>query len=348
VNHQDAFFQDILEHPDDPAPRLIYADWLEEHGDGPEAARGRFIRLHCELAGLPPGDARRPPVIRLLRELLAEHEYYWTEEAVGPVRELLGPHDFEFDFRAGFLESLTLDAWPFIVHASRLFRLAPLRQVRLRNLADPRELAGVSELARLSGLDLSGNGLARSLGSLTTCPHLADLRRLGLCNCRLGLDEVRQLTFSPHLANLTALLVGDNHFGEQGMTALLESALFGQLTTLDLSRTGLTNAAVRTLALSPNSAALRRLNLSGNGVSDDGLRHLGSGFVLGELTLLDLVGTQLGSEGAAAIAAEGVLPSLSRLFVSFIGQGPGWGRLRDRLGSGLIATSLSWHEERVI
>jgi uncharacterized protein (TIGR02996 family) len=36
-----AFLRDIVEHPDDDAPRLIYADWLEERG---EAERASFIR----------------------------------------------------------------------------------------------------------------------------------------------------------------------------------------------------------------------------------------------------------------------------------------------------------------
>lgn len=47
----EAFLADIIEHPDDDAPRLIYADWLEDHGD---ASRAEFIRVQCELARLPP------------------------------------------------------------------------------------------------------------------------------------------------------------------------------------------------------------------------------------------------------------------------------------------------------
>jgi uncharacterized protein (TIGR02996 family) len=40
MNHHQAFLQDILEHPNDDAPRLIHADWLEEHGDpiGPSSS----------------------------------------------------------------------------------------------------------------------------------------------------------------------------------------------------------------------------------------------------------------------------------------------------------------------
>ena len=39
-------FAAVLEAPDDDAPRLAYADWLEEHGN----PLGEFIRAQCELA----------------------------------------------------------------------------------------------------------------------------------------------------------------------------------------------------------------------------------------------------------------------------------------------------------
>jgi len=42
--------------PDDDAPRLVYADWLEEHGQ-PEWAE--FIRVQCELARLDSQALRR-------------------------------------------------------------------------------------------------------------------------------------------------------------------------------------------------------------------------------------------------------------------------------------------------
>lgn len=39
---EDIFLRAIRQAPDDPAPRLIYADWLEEQGD----ARSALLRLH--------------------------------------------------------------------------------------------------------------------------------------------------------------------------------------------------------------------------------------------------------------------------------------------------------------
>jgi uncharacterized protein (TIGR02996 family) len=49
VTHHDAFLQAILENPDDDTPRLIYADFLDEHGD-PD--RDEFIRVQSLLARL--------------------------------------------------------------------------------------------------------------------------------------------------------------------------------------------------------------------------------------------------------------------------------------------------------
>lgn len=46
MTHDDAFLQAILEAPDDDTPRLIYADWLDEHGD---PARAEFIRLQYQI-----------------------------------------------------------------------------------------------------------------------------------------------------------------------------------------------------------------------------------------------------------------------------------------------------------
>ena len=36
-----AFLKSILEQPDDDARKLVYADWLEDHGEHEEADRQR-------------------------------------------------------------------------------------------------------------------------------------------------------------------------------------------------------------------------------------------------------------------------------------------------------------------
>src|SRR5260370_19777710 len=66
-----AFLRTIQEQPHDDAPRLVFADWLEEHGD---TARAEFIRVQIDLAGLGNDDPRRPALAARERELLDAHQ----------------------------------------------------------------------------------------------------------------------------------------------------------------------------------------------------------------------------------------------------------------------------------
>jgi uncharacterized protein (TIGR02996 family) len=43
----------IWEEPHEDAPRLVYADWLEDHD---RSARAEFIRVQCQLALLEEED----------------------------------------------------------------------------------------------------------------------------------------------------------------------------------------------------------------------------------------------------------------------------------------------------
>src|SRR5262245_57924927 len=67
-----AFLQAIKENPDDDAPRLVLADWLEERGD----LRGEFVRLQCQRAQRErEGVAVRPD--RRETKLLEKHKAEW-------------------------------------------------------------------------------------------------------------------------------------------------------------------------------------------------------------------------------------------------------------------------------
>jgi uncharacterized protein (TIGR02996 family) len=50
MNDDAAFLAAIRAAPDDSAPRLVYADWLDERG----RPGGDFLRVECELAGVDP------------------------------------------------------------------------------------------------------------------------------------------------------------------------------------------------------------------------------------------------------------------------------------------------------
>src|SRR4051812_45648719 len=121
--YADTFLQAIVEAPDDDAPRLIYADWLEDQGGDAGAGRAEFIRLQCARARLPAWDPTARELAWRERALLAEHERAW----VGPVRDLAR----RWSFRRGFVEEVTLSAGVLLRRGAELFRLAPVRHVHL-------------------------------------------------------------------------------------------------------------------------------------------------------------------------------------------------------------------------
>ena len=53
MHDERAFLREIANDPENPAARLIYADWLEEHG---ACDRAEFLRLETELTGMSPTE----------------------------------------------------------------------------------------------------------------------------------------------------------------------------------------------------------------------------------------------------------------------------------------------------
>ncbi len=222
----DAFLRAILDNPDDDAPRLIYADWLEEHGD-PEQAE--FIRVQIALAARKPARGREANrnLVALLRreeELLTRHGEAWR----GPVET---GRNLSLTFRRGFIEGVSAEAHRFVEVAEQLFRRAPVRHVRLfwPGTEQPYERA-------------------RFVATVAAAPQLARLRSLDLSTCFIGSDGVRALAVCEYLGGLESLDLANNGIGRAGARALAGAPWLGKLTFLDLSRNDIDPSAVRALA----------------------------------------------------------------------------------------------------
>lgn len=126
--------------PDDDEPRLVFADWLEEHGSHTDVARAEFIRTQIERANLPAEDPRQSELECRELRLLAEYGSEWFPAGYFPER---------VRFRRGFVEAVELDTARFAVEAAQLFAVEPIRDVTLTGIAgvkvDP--LLSVNELA---------------------------------------------------------------------------------------------------------------------------------------------------------------------------------------------------------
>ena len=95
-------------HPDDDAPRLIWADAVD-------GARGELVALQCSRDALSAGEL----AVRNRREraLLAEHALEWSGLARIATR---------VRFRRGFVDAIELTADAFIAHGPAIVEAAPL------------------------------------------------------------------------------------------------------------------------------------------------------------------------------------------------------------------------------
>jgi uncharacterized protein (TIGR02996 family) len=98
ANLEASFLTDVARHPADDGPRLVYADWLDEHGGPPGAARAEFIRLQIGLVRLAPDASARPALAARAAALLARHERTWLGPLYSPV--------LHWRFERGFVAGL--------------------------------------------------------------------------------------------------------------------------------------------------------------------------------------------------------------------------------------------------
>ena len=140
---RDAFLADIAANPEDDAPRLVFADWLEENG---EPERALFIRVQCCLAQMDPYDRQRRELVRAEQKLLRAFGNRWAEQdgltRWVPERPLDGADPW-VRYRRGFVEySYFQSPGHFLWAAEPLSRRAPLREV---GLSTPQAAEGLAE-----------------------------------------------------------------------------------------------------------------------------------------------------------------------------------------------------------
>ncbi|MDY3560832.1 TIGR02996 domain-containing protein [Gemmata sp. JC673] len=189
-------------HPDEDTPRLVYADWLDEHGR-PE--RAEFIRLQC----LPDGDEAQ-----LMREAELEERNrgrWLTDLRVPQFAEA------QWAFRRGFPEALTAPIEPFLDRYKRLAALPWVRSLCLR-VSENHPVADFLERDWNPGwveLELWAErhlGLARVVDSVAHSPRLRQLRVLRFTRFDFSPWVVDLLNASPHLDGLHLLGVpGDRN-----------------------------------------------------------------------------------------------------------------------------------------
>ena len=203
MSDESALLAAILAHPDEDTPRLMYADWLEEHGR-PE--RAEFIRLQCD-----------PGADEAAEDRAAELE----ERNRGKWLASLGVPQFpgaRWEFRRGFPEYLDVPAELMLERYEAFARVSWLRFLSLHHLSRSPVRDFVNRpWGRWVELELQEHPLAAvfdeefqttpAIIAVANCPQVAQLRRLHLSLSGLAPAAIQSLVTSRFLESFAILQI---------------------------------------------------------------------------------------------------------------------------------------------
>ncbi len=269
--------QNVLDQPGDDAPRLVYADWLEELGGDPD--RAEFIRIQCELAKLDELDEGYWPLKRREETLWATHQKAWE----APIKQF----GKQFEFRRGFPERISLRANIFLERAKDLFATAPIRHVKFREAKDDVEkLAKFEPLGKLSSVSFNFCALGTTrIAKLLESPYLRDVESLDLGNNALSSGVVGILAkWKPE--KLKTLILDSAKMQNANFEPLATTEWFAQLETLHVHSCELRASNLESLFGLGVPLNLKRLELQSNILGDPEAEVLANAESLRELESL--------------------------------------------------------------
>jgi uncharacterized protein (TIGR02996 family) len=320
---EEAFWQAILDEPDDDTPRLVYADWLDEQG---QADRAELIRVQCELERLPADDPRRQALGTQAEKLVCEHGKSW----LGPLYPFY-EYQTGMPFRRGSAEVLGITPGAFL---SRSFQktaapwLARLAVSQLRLHGATSRVARLLEsplLEPMRALTWTQSKLGdEGLAALARCPRLAKLRELHLEKPFCSISGLEHLAQSPYLESLEILRLETVNAGPfskfRGVGAavriLLEGSRLRSLRYLALpnGQLGLGSGAdLADLTRVAGLSRLKTLDLHGNHLRREAARHLAGCSHLAELKELELRSNRLDDADVNALLDSPCLAQLEYL-----------------------------------
>ncbi|MCE9563872.1 MAG: TIGR02996 domain-containing protein [Planctomycetes bacterium] len=197
-----AFLQSIAQNHAENTARLVYADWLQEHGEG---SRAEFIRVQCDLSLPKLTKKRRQTLQARERELLVEHRQAWCDAFGLPIEDV--------HFSRGLIDQMRLSKWQ--------------RGKLLKPEFAPR-------FASLTELDLSGLQLGDAeISEFAKSARFPALRKLILSDNIITDIGATALASAMGLPSLDTLYLFQNNISDSVQSALKKSKQF-KLTNLDV------------------------------------------------------------------------------------------------------------------
>lgn len=307
---RDAFLNEIIAHPSEDAPRLVFADWLEEHGD----PRGEFIRVQCQLAGIEPDDPLLDKLSDRESSLLTQFGDQWRED----LPEWARPG---CEFRRGFVERVAVWRHENFSKLHQLRHCTPLQTLSLHDVAGTmKEFVASGVLEWIRGVEVldsaAGFHEMRDLLSLPDddqdgAPKPVFIQRLSMLGLTLSDAAAIVLKYRVNLPNLESLELVRCDFGSHGAQFLAETERLPRLISLDLSENEIGDAGVWHLASAAARSTLRQLHLRETSLTDEAIQHLAGAVFTDNLRTLDVSGNRLTDASAAILAKR--MPNLKWL-----------------------------------
>jgi uncharacterized protein (TIGR02996 family) len=269
-----AFLAHIHHAPGADAPRLVFADWLDEVGD----VRGNFVRLHCQLERLPATDPHRAALDRERMAWLRKHRLGWVGHKMPKLEvefrrglpKIVCPTD---RFVRGTLPPELHQCWQTGWTQPLVLTMCT---TRLAEQVIPRLLAAPHMIAAQAPLALHAHGTQLSAAGVVELARLPTLRLLMVTAEALPPIAVQALRTTPNLRELYAVATTS---WTHGLDALADLT---QLTTLGLFGPGITDSTLHALPRLPH---LRRLEFNHASFGNDGVQALFTWTHLRQLSL---------------------------------------------------------------
>jgi uncharacterized protein (TIGR02996 family) len=248
VTDRDALLAAIRAAPDDDAPRLVFADWLDENNEPHQAL---FIRTHVLIRRDRHNSAYiSPKVYEVLQDTVDLFADVWTNTFVPPptnyptcghplgsvqmsadrwLRDMqhlflwLGPHsDLSLHRVGGRLGELGQS--PSFACMSRLTIRSAFRGERGLMEEDLREFFRSPYLFGLHSLSLSRQGLTGTEVLAMTCAQaLVNIRQLNLSNNFIRSGGAQHIARNPRFVRMLDLDLRNNQISDHGILSILRS-----------------------------------------------------------------------------------------------------------------------------
>jgi uncharacterized protein (TIGR02996 family) len=287
MSEEQALLAAIHAHPLDDAPRLVYADWLDEHGGKANVARAEFIRVQCELELLAPGEPRYPALEKRERALLKA----WRKEWVKPLKTKFRP---DTKFSRGFPE-------PNLSETTSFEELTELTETDLQAAPLWRYEYGVSG--------------SRELDLLLRWPQLHRVTTLALAIDRRSKGWAKRLAACDGLRNVTELDFTDSPLTVADLRTVLDAWAGRRLRELVVNECRIGDVGIRLVATHPATAHLRRLYAHSIRCTGRGMKAVADGPNLDRLVVATFGHNKLGDAGGRHLLRWKALAGIRELFL---------------------------------